>query len=135
MDQFLYNKMLNNTIYTGSPWEVQQKRAAGQINAEEDGQSFKEILKGRIEKDSQLVFTKHAMDRVISRNVNVSGPNMERLNEGLKLAVEKGLSDPLILVGSTAFVVNVKNNKVITVVNQENLKGTVFTNIDGTVLV
>lgn len=60
---------------------------------------------------------------------------MERLNEGLKLAVEKGLSDPLILVGSTAFVVNVKNNKVITVVNQENLKGTVFTNIDGTVLV
>lgn len=135
MDQFLYNKMLNNTIYTGSPWEVQQKRAAGHADTEADGQSFKEILKGRIEKDSQLVFTNHAMERVISRNVNVSGPNMERLNEGLKLAVEKGLSDPLILVGSTAFVVSVKNNKVITVVNQENLKGTVFTNIDGTVLV
>ncbi len=53
----------------------------------------------------------------------------------MKLAGEKGLKAPLILMDSTAFVVNVKNNRVVTVVNEESLKGTVFTNIDGTVMV
>ena len=43
--------------------------------------------------------------------------------------------DVLLMMDSTAFVVNVKNNRVVTVVNEESLKGTVFTNIDGTVMV
>ena len=51
------------------------------------------------------------------------------------MAEEKGLREPLILLGTTAFVVNVKNNKVVTVVNEDSLKGTVFTNIDGTVMI
>ena len=51
------------------------------------------------------------------------------------MAEEKGLKEPLILLGSTAFVVNVRNNKVVTVVNEDSLKGTVFTNIDGTVMI
>ena len=51
------------------------------------------------------------------------------------MAEEKGLKEPPILLGSTAFVVNVKNNKVVTVVNEDSLKGTVFTNIDGTVMI
>ena len=57
------------------------------------------------------------------------------MSEGVKLAEEKGLKNSLILVDQTAFVLNVENNKVITTVNQENLKGNVFTNIDGTVII
>lgn len=41
----------------------------------------------------------------------------------------------MILMDTTAFVVNVPNNKVVTVVNDESLKGSVFTNIDGTVMI
>ena len=67
--------------------------------------------------------------------VSLGTSNLERLNEGMKLAEEKGLNNTLILVDSTAFVVNVENNKVITTVNQESLKGNVFTNIDGTVII
>ena len=52
-----------------------------------------------------------------------------------RLKEERGLREPLILLGTTAFVVNVKNNKVVTVVNEDSLKGTVFTNIDGTVMI
>ena len=67
--------------------------------------------------------------------MDVSSENLERLNQGVKLAEEKGLKEPLILLDSTAFVVNVKNNKVITVVHEDGLKGAVFTNIDGTVMI
>jgi flagellar operon protein len=57
------------------------------------------------------------------------------LNYGVQLATQKGLNEPLILVDRTAFVVNVSNNKVITTVNEDSLKGNVFTNIDGAVIV
>lgn len=45
------------------------------------------------------------------------------------------MKDSLILVDNMAFVVSVKNNVVITAVNNEELKENVFTNIDGAVIV
>ena len=74
-------------------------------------------------------------NRVMERNVDVSSENLERLNEGVRLAEEKGLKEPLILVDSTAYVVNIRNNKVVTVVSDDSLKGAIFTNIDGTVMI
>ena len=59
----------------------------------------------------------------------------EACSYAYRLAEEKGLRTPLILMDTTAFLVNVPNNKVVTVVNDESLKGSVFTNIDGTVMI
>ena len=65
----------------------------------------------------------------------MSTENLERLNEGVKLAEEKGLDDTLILLDEAAFIVSVKNNTVITTVNKDEMTGNVFTNIDGTVVI
>ena len=132
MDSMRYNKMLHTPIYTGTPGEPPANRpreSAGSDNA------FKELLEQKIREESQVSFSKHAIERVVERGVDVSSEKIERLNEGIRMAEEKGLKEPLILLGSTAFVVNVKNNKVVTVVNEDSLKGTVFTNIDGTVMI
>lgn len=132
MDSMIYNKMLHTPIYTGTPGEPPANRpreSAGNDNA------FKELLEQKIREESQVSFSKHAIERVVERGVDVSSEKIERLNEGIRMAEEKGLKEPLILLGSTAFVVNVKNNKVVTVVNEDSLKGTVFTNIDGTVMI
>lgn len=75
------------------------------------------------------------MNRVMERNIDLSDENIERLNEGVKLAGEKGLDDTLILLDNAAFIVSVKNNTVITTVNKEEMTGNVFTNIDGTVVI
>ena len=132
MDSMIYNKMLHTPIYTGTPGEPPANRpreSAGSDNA------FKELLEQKIREESQVSLSKHAIERVVERGVDVSSEKIERLNEGIRMAEEKGLKEPLILLGSTAFVVNVKNNKVVTVVNEDSLKGTVFTNIDGTVMI
>ena len=132
MDSMIYNKMLHTPIYTGTPGEPPANRpreSAGSDNA------FKELLEQKIREESQVSFSKHAIERVVERGVDVSSEKIERINEGIRMAEEKGLKEPLILLGSTAFVVNVKNNKVVTVVNEDSLKGTVFTNIDGTVMI
>ena len=84
---------------------------------------------------SGVAFSKHAVNRVAERNIQLSENSLDRLGQGMKIAQKKGLNDTLILVDRTAFIVSVKNNKVITTVNGDELKGNVFTNIDGAVIV
>ena len=131
MDSMIYNKMLHTPIYTVTPGEPPKSRPREKTN----DNAFKELLEQRLKEESQVSFSKHAMERVVERGVDVSSEKLDRLNEGVRMAEEKGLREPLILLGTTAFVVNVKNNKVVTVVNEDSLKGTVFTNIDGTVMI
>lgn len=99
------------------------------------GDSFNSIIEQKIRENSQIEFSKHAIKRVIERDIELSTNQLERLNYGVQLATQKGLNEPLILVDRTAFVVNVLNNKVITTVNEDALTGNVFTNIDGAVIV
>ena len=84
----------------------------------------------------QVDFSAHAIRRLESRHIDVlENDKIERLNRGVELAAEKGSEESLILVDSTAFVVSVKNNRVITTVEADDLKGNVFTNIDSTVII
>ena len=97
----------------------------------ENGETFAEILaKNKVE------FSGHAVKRIESRSIDIiENSKLERLNRGVELAAQKGSSDALVLVDSTAFVVSVKNNRVITTMNGNDLHGNVFTNIDSTIII
>ena len=97
--------------------------------------TFRQALEAQLQQTSNVSFSKHAVNRAIQRNLDLSQDNIARLNEGVRLAEEKKLEDPLILVDRTAFLVNIKHHKVITTVDADELKGNVFTNIDGTVII
>ncbi|MGN0589637.1 MAG: TIGR02530 family flagellar biosynthesis protein [Ruminiclostridium sp.] len=100
-----------------------------------DNGGFAEALRDKLQ-GRQVEFSGHAIRRLESRQIDVSeNDKMERLNRGVELAAEKGSEESLILVDSTAFVVSVKNNRVITTVSADDLKGNVFTNIDSTVII
>ncbi|MGL5978945.1 MAG: TIGR02530 family flagellar biosynthesis protein [Erysipelotrichaceae bacterium] len=101
----------------------------------ETASDFEAILKHRIQQNSDIAFSKHAIARVQERQIDLGDNMLERLNQGVALASAKGLQQSLILVDQTAFVVNVPNNKVITTMSDDALKGNVFTNIDGTVII
>ncbi|NMB30366.1 MAG: hypothetical protein GX988_02845 [Clostridiales bacterium] len=98
---------------------------------------FADILKEEIYKQTGGVeFSKHAIARLDQREIDLSeGHKLERLNKGVELAQQKGSEETLVLVDSTAFVVSVKNNRVITMLSNEDLEGNVFTNIDSTVII
>lgn len=97
--------------------------------------SFAQVLNQQLEANSGVNFSKHAAKRVADHNIELTNESLDRLNEGVRLAQEKNLEDTLILVGNTAFVVNVQNQTVITAMGNQELQGTVFTNINGTVIV
>ncbi len=103
------------------------------LNSPEPGLSFKEILDSKqFEKTNSLKFSKHANQRLATRNINLSAEQMERLENGTTKAREKGIRESLVMVDDMAFIVNVKNNTVITAVGDSD--GSIFTNIDGAVI-
>lgn len=107
-----------------------------QINVPKDAEnSFAKALDSEIRK-REVDFSAHAIRRLESRQIDiVENDKIDRLNRGVEIAAEKGSEESLILVDSTAFVVSVKNNKVITTVSADDLKGNIFTNIDSTVII
>ncbi|MCL2610404.1 MAG: hypothetical protein FWE02_01870 [Defluviitaleaceae bacterium] len=87
---------------------------------------------GQVFEETQVQFSKHANMRLDTRNINLSGDQMNRLEKGIEDARNKGIRDSLIMLDNVALVVNVTNRTVITAVEQEKK---VFTNIDGAVIV
>lgn len=126
---------LARPITTGSTAVTPAPQSGAQQTAPPQGaQSFLNVLRGQLEAGSQTAFSKHAVSRVAERHIDVSAQNLQRLNQGVQLAQEKGLRDALILIDKDAYIVNAAAGKVITVDGQAE-KGSVFTNIDGTVIV
>jgi len=98
------------------------------------GQSFAEILEQKkIAERGELKFSKHASERLVSRNIDLSENQKERLNQAVKAAEAKGIKESLVMMDNLAFIVNVKNNTVITAVAGGEEK--IFSNIDGAVVV
>lgn len=126
---------LNTPIVTGKLQIQSNPVTSGKEQIQSNGPSFQSILNGKLQQESGITFSKHAVARAEERNIDLSESSMARLQEGVRLAEEKGLNDTLILVDKTAFIVNIKNSKVITTVSHDDLKGNVFTNIDGTVVI
>ena len=98
------------------------------------GQSCAEILEQKkIAERGELKFSKHASERLVSRNIDLSEAQKERLNQAVKAAEAKGIKESLVMMDNLAFIVNVKNNTVITAVAGGEEK--IFSNIDGAVVV
>lgn len=95
---------------------------------------FHELLKTKQAalETGELKFSKHANERLASRNIDLTDDQMERLEIGAKKASEKGISESLVMVDNLAFIVSIKNNTVITAVNDGDEK--IFTNIDGAII-
>ena len=87
-----------------------------------------------INSEGAVKFSKHALNRLSMRNIELTNEQMSRLNQGKNEAGEKGIKDSLILIDQLAFIVNVPSSTVVTAMDQTENKSNVFTNIDGAVI-
>ena len=95
--------------------------------------SFDQLLQNKIEQGG-VKFSKHAAARMESRGINFNSNQMQRLESALSQVSAKGGKESLVMLDNTALVVSVKNDTVVTVVDQEQSKNNVFTNIDSAVI-
>lgn len=97
------------------------------------GPAFAEVLQ-KAAGDEPLRFSRHALERVQRRGIDLDPHTLTRLQEGVGRAAGKGSRESLVLVDGTAFVVAVGNRTVVTAVDQEHMREQVFTNIDSAVI-
>lgn len=98
--------------------------------------SFQDVLiqKTLQGQTDELKFSKHATGRLNDRGIELSDSQMERLNDGVRKAQQKGIRDSLVIVDQLAFIVNVPNNTVVTAMDSTETNDNVFTNINGAVI-
>lgn len=98
-----------------------------------NGKSFQEILNEQLSR--RISFSKHANQRTEERNIRITENDLNRLEEACDRARQKGIRDALIVMNESAFIVNAQNKTVVTVVDKNEMKSSVFTNIDGAVFI
>ena len=115
---------------------VTELRLAHQLGAPEKANSgsFADSLKTEYEK-SGLQLSKHALQRMQSRGMEMTPGLLHNLDEAVQKARTKGSKDVVVIGDRGAFIVNIPNSTVVTAMNQNDAVENVFTNIDGAVII
>ena len=87
----------------------------------------------QVQQPGGVAFSKHAISRAEERGIEVTPHLMEQLAGSVVRAQAKGATNILAMDADRAFIINVPNARVITAITQEEMKESVFTNIDGAV--
>ena len=95
---------------------------------------FDAVIRKEIEKLKDVKFSAHALQRLSVRNIQLSADDRSRIVEAVDRAQSKGAKDSLVLVRGAALVVSVKNRTVVTVLDRDETRGNVFTNIDSAIV-
>lgn len=124
-------RVINGKLYSiddFSKFQIDNKR-----KTEKDG-SFNDILSKELSKKDGFVISNHAAERLRDRNISLNESDMNKINDGINKASEKGSKESLILYKDLVLVASIKNRTIITAVDKNSSKDNVFTNIDSVVL-
>ena len=108
--------------------DIQQRNDNHKRKTEID---FEELLNS----EKKLKFSSHAQKRMESRNITINADELRKIEDGVAKLRNKGCQDSVILSNDRAYVISIKNNTVVTIVDEASLKDNVFTNIDSMTLV
>ena len=120
-------------IYGGKLPEQGQARPGGPT---QKGGDFRAALCQELERTGptkDVAFSKHAISRAEQRGIEITPNLIDQLKGSMVRAQAKGATNILAMDAEKAFIINVPNAKVITAITQEEMKESVFTNIDGAV--
>lgn len=93
------------------------------------------VSQSEIQTDQTLKFSRHANERLADRNITLTQGQVARLQEGVDQARQKGISESLVMLDNLSFIVNIKNETVVTALDNQSSDQKIFTNIDGAVIV
>ncbi len=127
--------MVNQINFMTSLGNLRLQHEAGLSPEGAQQNSFSELLTRRLNGENQVHFSRHAAQRVAQRGQEISPEMLDSLNRAVETARQKGSRDTLIIQGQNAFIVNIPNNTVVTMVSYQDMKENVFTNIDSAVVI
>lgn len=129
-------------FYTGQPL-IPVPASAGESNLRsriggktgESGQSFAIALDEARKQAKQVSFSRHAVERLESRQLDLSEQDLAKLDDTVEKMAHKGARESLIYLNDIALVVSVANRKVITAMDGSSARENIFTNIDSAAII
>ena len=114
---------------------ISELKLSHQLNVPEKtgSASFADSLQAEYKK-SGVQFSKHAAQRMQSRGMEMTPGLLSNLNHAVQKARDKGSKDAVLIGDKSAFIVNIPNNTIITMMTEREMKENIFTNIDSAVL-
>lgn len=112
------------------------QQSVSQVQQAVQSASFDILLRQEMDKAlgaRDVEFSKHAMIRAEERGIDITPDLIDQLRGSMIRAQAKGATNILAMDSDKAFIINVPNAKVITAITQDEMKESVFTNIDGAV--
>lgn len=98
--------------------------------------SFQDILKQQVRKSSEgIKISSHANRRLVERNIHLTNRDLKALSEAMDRVDQKGAKESLMLYKDIAFIASIKNRTLITAMDPQNSKESIFTNIDSAIIV
>lgn len=81
-----------------------------------------------------LRLSAHAQARIEGRGLTLGAEQSRRLEAAVESAAAKGARQALVMLDRIALIVNIPSRTVITAIESDGARGTVFTNIDSAVI-
>ena len=100
----------------------------------EGKKTFQAHLQQATVNTGSLKVTKHANERLLERNINISESQWALIGSKIDEAKAKGVKESLVLTDEAALIISAKNKAVITAMDRQEAKEQLFTNIDGTIV-
>lgn len=137
-----FNRIIETTKQT-------QKTVANKTKAlTQNRQTFADVLQNTLNTNNtvknfsiiqqsrprEIVFSKHAQQRLGERGIEVDEFLLEKLGEAVSKAASKNIKNALVLGNDEAFIINIANNTVVTAMSYNEMRSNIVTNIDGTVI-
>ena len=97
-----------------------------------DDSSFADVLQEELETD--ITVSAHARRRMQNENIKIDENQNARLNEAVSRVKRKGGKTSLVMLDDMAMIVNVRQQKLVTIVADQRQTDGVFTNIDSAVI-
>ncbi len=99
-------------------------------HGKESGESFSTIYQTELDK---IKFSSHAIKRLEERQITINDDEILKINSAIERAEIKGAKDSLVMMNSTAFIVNIPNKTIVTAMPIDEKAENIFTNIDSVV--
>lgn len=98
----------------------------------DSGGKFKDLLNKAIDEKHGYTLSKHAAERL--KEMNFSENDMKNIENGFKLAEDKGAKNSVMVYKDVAIIASIENKTIITAVDKSRAQSNVFTNVDSVVI-
>jgi len=88
---------------------------------------FREIFEEEL---NRIKFSGHALNRMNSREISLNQSDIKRLEDAVNKAEGKNAKDSLVMMDEKAFIINIPNRTVVTLMTKDKLDDNIITKID-----